>query len=113
MMPTNTNISLRSSCRSMAVAVFAILVTTILFGCKSKVSDSEMVEISGVVYNNQSPTPLSQAIITNKNTNSQKVEKPWQYGKNLDKGIYRIAKTFWIGEYANREDTAYVEFELQ
>lgn len=255
----NTNISLRSKCRSIKVAIFAILATTILFGCKSKGSDSEMVEISGVVYNNQSPTPLSQAIITNKNTDknflsdetgkfqisaaegdsiiftyvgmlprtipvskadstvwnvgldeygpivepmlmhsystnnelimrisnpnhltvpldslvleltnnsnkeavygdwfeiqkkgndnvwrevaydekyrdkdgsihivfnaiayiisphatSQKVEKPWLYGKNLDKGIHRIAKTFWIGEYANREDTAYVEFELR
>ncbi|MDE5882103.1 MAG: carboxypeptidase-like regulatory domain-containing protein [Muribaculaceae bacterium] len=258
-MLTNTNLSLRSKCRSIAVVIFAILATIILFGCKSKVSDSEMVEISGVVYNNQSSTPLSQAIITNKNTDkkflsdetgkfrisaaegdsiiftyvgmlprtihvsrvdstvwnvgldeygpiiepmlmhsystnddlimrisnpnhlivpldslvleltnnsnkeatygdwfeiqkkgndnvwrevaydekyrdkdgninivfnlvayiisphatSKKVEKPWVYGKNIDKGIYRIAKTFWIGEYTNRQDTAYVEFELQ
>ncbi len=255
---SNSHLTLRK-CRTIAVVIFAILITITFTRCKSKSTEAEEIEIFGVVYANQSHTPLSQVIITNKTTDKnylsdetgnfhlsasegdsisftyvgmlprtipvskddstvwnvgledygpiiepmpmrsystndelimhignpeeltvpldslvleltnksdkeaiygdwfeiqkrgddnvwrevtydekyrdkdgyinivftaiayiipphatrEKVEKPWMYGNNIDKGVYRIAKTFWIGEYANRHDTAYVEFELQ
>ena len=40
------------------------------------------------------------------------VVKPWFYGKNLGSGIYRLAKTFSL-DNKEKQDTAYVEFEIR
>lgn len=40
------------------------------------------------------------------------IVKPWFYGKNLNRGVYRLVKTFNF-DNSERQDTAYVEFELK
>ena len=52
------------------------------------------------------------AYILEPHSHGNKVERPWMYGQNINKGTYRIVKDFWIGKYTGQQDTAYVEFEI-
>ena len=47
-------------------------------------------------------------------TKSQRedIVKPWFYGKNLNRGVYRLVKTFHF-DNSERQDTAFVEFEIR
>lgn len=40
------------------------------------------------------------------------IVKPWFYGKNLNRGVYRLVKTFHF-DNKERQDTAFVEFEIR